>query len=249
MICLIALLVFGVLGIFSASYRKLAKEALECVLLRVTLRKCESGLDQRIKSALTGKMMAKSPAVAGFLYKYFEWLSWFFVMVMVVRLGYTAYGGYNYYKYGNCNGPESTGFCIFDPSGEQSQYTGIKTGYSGEMVWPHAENAPMRGDTHAPLTIIEFGCYRCPYTNKAEPTVAKLLKEYDGRINIVFKAFPLNKTHSLANEAALAAECSIEQDKYWEYHDALFSSQESIHAVEDLISTGVGVGLDRAQLE
>ncbi len=244
MICLIALAVFGVLGIFSGYYRKLAKEALECVFLRVTLRKCESGLDQRIKSALTGKMMVKSPLVAGFLYKYFEWLSWFFVIVMIASFGYSAYGGYNYYRYGNCNGPESTGFCIFDPSGEDSQYAGIKTGYSGEMVWPSAGNDPMRGDANAKLTIIEFGCYRCPYTKKAEATVQQILKEYDGRINLVFKTFPLNKTHGLAKEAAWASECAGEQGNFWEYHDALFAMQESIHNMTDLSVAAQGLGMD-----
>ncbi len=244
MICLIALAVFGVLGIFSAAYRKLAKEALECVFLTVTLRKCESGLDQRIKSALTGKMMARSPKVAGFLYRYFEWLSWVFVILMVLSLGYAAYGGYNYYKYGNCNGPESTGFCIFDPSGGDSQYAGIKTGYSGEMIWPSIGSSPLRGQKDAPLTIIEFGCYRCPYSKKADQTVQQLLKEYDGKINFVFKAFPLTKTHGLAKEAALASECAEEQGKFWEYHDALFAQQETIRTAADLSAAAAGLGMD-----
>lgn len=249
MICLIALAVFGVLGIFSGYYRKLAKEALECVFLRITLRKCESGLDQRIKSALTGKMMTKSPTVAGFLYKYFEWLSWFFVIVMIASFGYSAYGLYNYFNYGNCYGPESTGFCIFDPSGEDSQYTGISTGYRGEMVWPSKDNAPIRGNPNAALTIIEFGCYQCPYTKKAEATVAELLEEYDGKINVAFKLFPLNKTHELANEAALAAHCAEEQNAYWKYHDMLFANQQLLHNVSSFVNLASDSGMNRKQFE
>jgi hypothetical protein len=187
--------------------------------------------------------------IAGFLYRYFEWLSWIFVILMVVSLGYTMYGGYNYYKYGNCNGPESTGFCIFDPSGEDSQYAGIKTGYSGEMIWPIAGSDPSRGSKAATLTIIEFGCYACPYTKKAESIVAQLIKEYDGQINIVFKAFPLNKTHAFARETALGAECALGQEGYWEFHDLIFSSQGQVNSTDDLIAIASKAGLDVQQFD
>ena len=56
MICFVALAVFAVMGLFSAKYRPYAKEAFDCVFRRLTLRKCESGLDKRIKSKLTGKI-------------------------------------------------------------------------------------------------------------------------------------------------------------------------------------------------
>ena len=69
MICLIALIVFAILAIFSVSYRPLAKEAFECVWLKTTFRKCKGSLDLRIKSYITAKFMKISPSIAKILYK------------------------------------------------------------------------------------------------------------------------------------------------------------------------------------
>ena len=117
MICLIALVIFGILGIFSVTHRKIALEAFDCVFRRITIRKCTSGLDKRLKSQITGKLMRKSPRVARFTFKYFEIISWFFTIIMIVSIIYTGIGAYNFVIYGNCNGPHSDKFCIYDPLG------------------------------------------------------------------------------------------------------------------------------------
>ncbi len=103
MICIIALFVFGVLGIFSARYRSLAKEAFRCVFLRMTFRLCETGLDSKIKSKLTSKLLKRSPRVAKFVYKRFEVLSWIFTIVFFASMAYTVYSFYNLYVYGTCD--------------------------------------------------------------------------------------------------------------------------------------------------
>ena len=113
MICLIALPVFLILGIFSVRYRNLAKEAFDCVFRRITFRKCHSKLDQRMKSRITGTLLKYHHGTAKFVFKNFELLSWIFTILMIVSLVYSAIGGYNYMKYGNCNGQGSTAFCIF----------------------------------------------------------------------------------------------------------------------------------------
>ncbi len=64
MFCLIALIVFSILGIFSATHRKLAKEAFDCVFRRITLRPCNTGFDQKIKGKIIGKLLNKSPKLA-----------------------------------------------------------------------------------------------------------------------------------------------------------------------------------------
>ncbi len=114
MICLIALVVFGILGIFSVTHRQIAKEAFDCVFRRVTLRKCETGLDKRLKSQITGKLMRKSPRIAGFTFKHFEAISWFFTILMIVSLVYSGIGGYNFIMYGNCNGEDSQEVCVYN---------------------------------------------------------------------------------------------------------------------------------------
>ena len=67
MICIIALVVFGTLGIFSATHRKIAREAFECVFKRINLKPCDSALDKKLKSQITGKLMRKKPKMKRYL--------------------------------------------------------------------------------------------------------------------------------------------------------------------------------------
>src|SRR3989344_8690580 len=155
MICIIALIVFGILGIFSAAHRKLAKEALDCVARRVVLRPCETGFDQRIKSLVVGKFL-RFPWLARPLYRHFEIFSWLLIGLMVVSTFFIAQGVFNYVRYGNCNG-EQGGFCIFDPTVSSLEGT-----VHGELRNPGPDNDPSIGPEDAPVQIIEFGCFKCP---------------------------------------------------------------------------------------
>ncbi len=117
MICVIAMVVFGVMAIFSASHRPMAKEAFDCVFRRVTLRKCQSGLDIRMKTKLVGSLMRKSPRLARPVYKYFEVVSWLFVAVFIVSLVLSGQAVYNLVVHDNCNGPDADPeTCIFTPN-------------------------------------------------------------------------------------------------------------------------------------
>ncbi|MFH0961562.1 MAG: hypothetical protein V1820_02665 [archaeon] len=111
-ICFIALGVFAVLGIFSLKYRNLAGEAFDCVLRRVTFRPCTSRLDERIKAKIVSKVLPKNPALARFINRNFELLSWLLVIATFASLFFSLQGIYNFFLYGNCNGP-SGGFCIY----------------------------------------------------------------------------------------------------------------------------------------
>ena len=153
MICIIALIVFGVLGIFSTTHRKLAKEALDCVARRVVLRPCETGFDQRIKSLVVGKFL-RFPWLARPLYRHFEIFSWLLIGLMVVSTFFIAQGVFNYVRYGNCNG-EQGGFCIFDPTVSSLEGT-----VHGELRNPGPDNDPSIGPEDAPVQIIEFGCFK-----------------------------------------------------------------------------------------
>ena len=155
MICILALIVFSVLAIFSASHRPLAKEAFECVFLRLTLRKCRTGLDTRVKSSIVGKIMQKSPRTAKITYKYFEVFSWLLVILIVASSAYSVYGGYNYYLYGNCYGPEEiNAFCIYNAL-EGETFTELQTKVSGELKKPNADDDPYLGPSNAKVEIIE----------------------------------------------------------------------------------------------
>jgi protein-disulfide isomerase len=86
-------------------------------------------------------------------------------------------------------------------------------------------SAPLRGTRAAPVVMIEFADYQCPYCQKVHPELQKLQKEFGDRLVFAFKDFPL-PMHSHAEKAAEAARCAGEQGKYWEYHDALFETKK-----------------------
>ncbi len=126
MICIVALVAFAILGIFSAKYRSLAKEAFNCVFRRLTLRSCETGFDRRMKAKIIGKLLARSPKTAGLVFRNFEAISWIFTILMLASIVLSAQGVYNYAVYGNCNGPHSSVFCIFNPEGSGNVSCGSK---------------------------------------------------------------------------------------------------------------------------
>jgi len=100
-ICIIALVVFSVLGIWSARYRNLAKEAFDCTFRMITLRPCVTKLDERIKSKVTAKLI-RFPTIAKAFYKNFKIFSWIFVIAFFASMAYSVYGIYNLYFYGSC---------------------------------------------------------------------------------------------------------------------------------------------------
>jgi protein-disulfide isomerase len=217
MICLIALVVFGILGIFSATHRRYAREAFDCVFRRMTLRKCQSGFDQRMKAKITGKLMTKSPRMAGFVFKHFELISWLFTLSLFLSLGYSAYSVYNLAVFGNCEG-QVYSFCAFNPE----TYGFLFFPPNPESIKPMSfDGAKTTGNPDAPVKVLEVGCFSCPNTRQAYPLVKELLKEYPG-IYFGFKYFPL-PSHPYGFELAEAAECANAQGKFWEFFDGMFS--------------------------
>ncbi|HZI18861.1 MAG TPA: thioredoxin domain-containing protein [Pyrinomonadaceae bacterium] len=92
---------------------------------------------------------------------------------------------------------------------------------------PHAAGGrgPSLGPEGAPVTIIEFSDFQCPYCRQAQVGLKQVLTEYAGQVRLVFKHLPLS-THRLAFEAAAASNCAGEQGRFWQYHDALFAEAE-----------------------
>src|SRR5512132_3996401 len=85
--------------------------------------------------------------------------------------------------------------------------------------------AHVRGNPDAPVTLEEFADFQCPPCSQFAPFAEELLREYDSRLRIVFRNFPL-PGHEHAREAALAAEAAGLQGKFWEMHDTLYREQE-----------------------
>lgn len=203
MLCVLGLLLLAILALFSARYRSLAREALACVFRRVTLRKCTTGLDHRLKAMITGRLVASHPGVARLLHRHLEPLAWLIVVLLVGVTANLAYGFYNFYRYGSCNGPTGTGFCVFDPSGQHRRYSGIVTGHHGPTVTPDDGGNPALGPAGARVTIIEFGSYTCPYTRAAEPAVREILRQHADEVRVVFRHFPLDGLQMLRGDVAI----------------------------------------------
>jgi protein-disulfide isomerase len=84
-------------------------------------------------------------------------------------------------------------------------------------------NAPVWGKEDAPITLVEFSDYQCPYCKQwYDEVLSPLMAEYPDKVRFVYRDFPLASIHDEAVGAAAAARCAGEQDKYWEYHNALF---------------------------
>jgi len=87
--------------------------------------------------------------------------------------------------------------------------------------------APMRGAKNAPITIVEFSDFQCPFCGRVEPTLKELEKQYGNKLKLVWKNQPL-PFHNNARPAAMAAMAANEQGKFWEMHDKLFSNQQAL---------------------
>ena len=90
-------------------------------------------------------------------------------------------------------------------------------------------DSPVRGEKDAPVTIVEFSDFQCPFCARATPIVAEVLKKYPGKVKYVFKHYPL-PFHPAARPAALASMAAQEQGKFWEMHDVLFQNQATLDA-------------------
>jgi len=109
------------------------------------------------------------------------------------------------------------------------------------------DDDPIYGSKDAPVTIIEFSDFQCPYCSRVNPTVERVKQEYGDKIALVFRDFPL-PMHKEAPKAHEAASCANEQGKFWEYHDMLFENQRAL-ALADLKSYAGNLSLDQAKFD
>jgi protein-disulfide isomerase len=109
------------------------------------------------------------------------------------------------------------------------------------------DNHPILGPVDAPITLVEFSDYECPFCKKwYQETWSKLQAAYPGKIRLVYRDFPLYSIHQEAEPAAIAADCAGEQNKYWEFHNLLFGGN-SPFGTDTYQNYAAQIGLDTAQ--
>jgi Na+/H+ antiporter NhaA len=110
-----------------------------------------------------------------------------------------------------------------------------------------SESDHIRGPIDAPVTLVEYGDFECPYCGRAEPVVRELLRDF-GDVRYVWRHLPLNDVHPNAQAAAEAAEAAADQGFFWEMHDLLFRHQNALRP-SDLMAYAGELGLDVERFE
>jgi protein-disulfide isomerase len=126
------------------------------------------------------------------------------------------------------------GYLLWGKSGGSIPTATISTSSASTPISPQqskrynipADGSPALGPANAPITMVEFSDYQCPYCRQWHDQVYnRLLQDYKGKIRFVYRDFPLSGIHPSAISAAESAYCAGEQGSYWQYHDLLFTGQ------------------------
>lgn len=112
----------------------------------------------------------------------------------------------------------------------------------------NVDGAPVKGPATAPVTLVEFSDFHCPFCKRVQPTLEKLLARYGERVQLVYRDFPIDQLHPQARKAHEAARCAHDQGKFWAYHDRLFANAPKA-SPEDLRAYAREVGLDMTVFE
>jgi protein-disulfide isomerase len=99
---------------------------------------------------------------------------------------------------------------------------------TASLTPPVSERDHQQGPATAPVTLVEYGDYECPYCGEAYPIVKEIQLRLGERLRFVFRNFPLTQAHPHAQHAAEAAEAAAGQGKFWQMHDSLFEHQQSL---------------------
>jgi len=120
----------------------------------------------------------------------------------------------------------------------------VRTTWSSELTLPISEDRDhIQGPADAPVTLLEYGDYECPYCGAAYPIIKEVQGRLGDRLRFVFRNFPITTSHPHAERAAEAAEAAAAQGSFWRMHDVLYENQKRL-GDEDLRTYAQQVGLD-----
>ncbi len=231
MFCIVAFVVLAILGIFSATNRALAREALDCVFRRFTLRPCNTGFDEKMKARILGSVITRSETAARVINRNFELISWTFFILMLASSIWAVRGVYLYYVTGSCNGLNQSAFCVFDPTGQNNQTSALsqscklKPTTISDLTLKDVDLSSFPVLNGTSLNKIVFvGCYHCDYTRKAYPMVRDLVDRFG--YSFTFLHYPVKESSDYFSKLSA---CAYKQDpgKYWRFNDAMFAADKA----------------------
>jgi protein-disulfide isomerase len=119
----------------------------------------------------------------------------------------------------------------------------MMTSHGSQLTRPVGDDDHVQGPASAPVTLVEYGDYECPYCGAAYPIVKEIQRRLGDRLRFVFRNFPITTAHPHAEHAAEAAEAAGAQGKFWEMHDYLYEHQRAL-TDRNLQEYASAVGLD-----
>src|SRR6266568_3752667 len=119
---------------------------------------------------------------------------------------------------------------------------------TARLALPVGPRDHQQGPENAPVTLVEYGDYECPYCGEAYPIVKEIQRRLGDRLRFVFRNFPLTQSHPHAEHAAEAAEAAAVQGKFWEMHDTLFEHQQALDDTH-LVHYAVALQLEQEKFE
>lgn len=118
---------------------------------------------------------------------------------------------------------------------------------NAKLLLPQEKRDHIQGPIDAPIALVEYGDYECPYCGEAYPVVRAIQERLGDRLCFAFRNFPLVNSHPHAEHAAEAAEAAATQGRFWEMHDSLYENQDALED-EDLAQYAEALGLDARRL-
>jgi protein-disulfide isomerase len=113
-----------------------------------------------------------------------------------------------------------------------------------QRIQMNVDGAPFVGAADAPVTIVEFSDFHCPFCQRAEDTIAQVLSRYGDRVRVIWRDYPVDNLHPQARKAHEAARCAADQGKFWPYQKALFAGPPK--QPDQLPAVAQAAGLDTA---
>jgi len=232
MFCIISFVVLSILGIFSASNRELAREALDCVFRRVTLRPCNTGFDEKMKAKILGVVITRSEGAARFLNRNFERIAWVFFVLLLASGIFTVRGLFLFYTTGSCNGTNSTEFCVFDPTGTNNQVS-TTSKVCTVPVTPVQMSLNLKKinlsqfptlNTGASDNLFMIACYHCDFSRSTYPLIRNLVDRF--HVGLTFIHYPVKEPTDKFSKLAFCVN-KLAPDKFWAFNDRMFEGDKA----------------------